>query len=348
MATPENQHSGPKAWAIRHGENGEYESTALAEGIALIGFRQVSSLAAADNGDKVKELVREAYPDSSARSNGSRSGQLHRFRNHIRTGDVIALKLKTSPGFAAIGSVTSEYEYRDIEGEPRHTLGVDWISDAIPVSDIPGDLLRRLHGFGTILEMRVEDAARRLMEVAAGRPDPVPAPREAVESAGARYSPGPVDPDDQVLDRIHERFPAHRLEALVAAVLEAEGFRTVQSPKGADGGVDVLAGKGPFGLDHPRICVQVKAAAGRTDVKVVRELDSAIRRFGADQGLLVGWGGFTKPAEDEARNQFFRIRLWNARDLLAAVYRHYPNLPQSIRADLPLKQIWVLDENAED
>ena len=348
MATSESLQPGPKAWAIRHGENGEYESIALAEGIALIGFRQVPSLATAENGDKVKALVREAYPDASSHSNGSRSGQLHRFRNHIRTGDVVALKLKTSPSFAAIGTVTSEYEYRDVEGEPRHTLGVDWISDEIPVSNIPGDLLRRLHGFGTILEMRVEDAASRLMEVAAGRPDPIPATREALESAGAAYSPGLVDPNDQVLDRIHERFPAHKLEALVAAILDAEGFRTVQSPQGADGGVDVLAGKGPFGLDHPRICVQVKAAAGRTDVKVVRELDGAIRKFGADQGLLVSWGGFTKPAEDEARNQFFRIRLWNARDLLAAVYRHYPNLPQSIRADLPLKQIWVLDEDAED
>lgn len=348
MATPESQHSGPKAWAIRHGENGEYESTALAEGIALIGFRQVPSLATADNGDKVKALVREAYPDASAHSNGSRSGQLHRFRNHIRNGDVVALKLKTSPGFAAIGTVASEYEYRDVEDEPRHSLGVDWISDEIPISNIPGDLLRRLHGFGTILEMHVEDAARRLLAVAAGRPDPVPAPREAAESAEPTYSAGMVDPDDQVLDRIRERFPAHRLETLVAAILDAEGFRTVQSPQGADGGVDVLAGKGPFGLDHPRICVQVKAAAGRTDVKVVRELDGAIRKFGADQGLLVSWGGFTKPAEDEARNQFFRIRLWNARDLLAAIYRHYPNLPQSIRADLPLKQIWALDEDAED
>lgn len=348
MATPESQHPGPKAWAIRHGENGEYESIALAEGIALIGFRQVPSLAAAGDGDKVKELVREAYPDASARSNGSRSGQLDRFRNYIRSGDVVALKLKTSPGFAAIGKVTSEYEYRVVEGESRHTLGVDWISDEIPISNIPGDLLRRLHGFGTILEMRVEDAARRLLEAAAGQSDPVLAPREAVEIAEPTYSTGPADPDDQVLDHIRKRFPAHRLEALVAAVLEAKGFHTVQSPQGADGGVDVLAGKGPFGLDHPRICVQVKAVAGRTDVKVVRELDGAIRRFGADQGLLVSWGGFTKPAEDEARNQFFRIRLWNARNLLAAIYRHYPNLPQSIRADLPLKQIWVLNEDAED
>lgn len=348
MSTSDNQPTSAKAWAIRHGENGEYESTALAEGIALIGFREVPSLQAADSADKVKDLVRRTYPEASPRSNGSRSGQLHRFRNHIRKGDVVAFRSKTSPGLCAIGTVASEYQYRRMEGEHRHTLDVNWISDAVAVSDIPNDLLRRLHGLGTILEMHVEDAARRLLEVAAGRPDPLPARSKVVEDAERDYPATPADPDDLVLDQIRTRFPAHKLEALVAAVLEAEGFRAVQSAEGADGGVDVLAGKGPFGLDHPRICVQVKAVAGRTDVKVVRELDGAIRKFGADQGLLVSWGGFTKSAEDEARNQFFRLRLWNARNLLAAIYRHYPSLPQSIRTDLPLKQIWVLDDDAGD
>ena len=65
-------------------------------------------------------------------------------------------------------------------------------------------------------------------------------------------------------------------------------------------------------------------------------------RFGADHGLIVSWSGFTKEAKREARMSFFTIRLWDARDLLDAVYRNYTRLPDVIQARIPLKQVWTL------
>jgi restriction system protein len=56
---------------------------------------------------------------------------------------------------------------------------------------------------------------------------------------------------DQIMTRIQEDFAGHELTALVAAVLEAEGFRCLISPPGPDGGVDISAGRGPLGLDTP-------------------------------------------------------------------------------------------------
>ncbi len=63
---------------------------------------------------------------------------------------------------------------------------------------------------------------------------------------------------------------------------------------------------------------------------------------GADQGLLVSLGGFKRTVRAEARRQFFKIRLWDAGDVVDAVLQHYDQFPEDIRADLPLKRVWAL------
>ena len=113
--------------------------------------------------------------------------------------------------------------------------------------------------------------------------------------------------------------------------------------------MDVLAGRGPLGLDAPHLCVQVKATDGAADVKVLRELNGTMQAFAADQGLLVSWSGFTQAAVREARQQRFRIRLWDQVDLVNAVLRTYSRLVPELQAELPLKQVWMLvqDEAGE-
>ena len=63
----------------------------------------------------------------------------------------------------------------------------------------------------------------------------------------------------QVRDYVERNFHGHALSDLVAAVLEAEGYRVSVSPPGPDGGGDILAGNGPMGFESPRICVQVES-----------------------------------------------------------------------------------------
>ena len=58
--------------------------------------------------------------------------------------------------------------------------------------------------------------------------------------------------------------------------------------------------------------------------------------------LLVSWGGFGRPAEQEARAMHFNIRLWSSDQLLEAVFDNYEQLPAGIRAELPLKRLWAL------
>ena len=125
-------------------------------------------------------------------------------------------------------------------------------------------------------------------------------------------------------------------------MLEAQGFQVSVSLPGPDGGVDILAGKGSMGFDSPRICVQVKSGRQVSGVKVFRELQAVTQTFKADHGLLVSWGGFARPAEQEARAMHFGIRLWSSDQLLEAVFDNYERLPADVRAELLLKRLWAL------
>lgn len=118
-------------------------------------------------------------------------------------------------------------------------------------------------------------------------------------------------------------------------------FFTDISPPGPDGGIDIFAGRGPLGLDSPRLIVQVKSSQSPADVKIVRELQGVLTTSGAEQALLVAWGGVNRAALKELRGQFFSIRLWDADNLLEAVLRNYNKLSEELRASLPLKQIWA-------
>ena len=62
--------------------------------------------------------------------------------------------------------------------------------------------------------------------------------------------------EDRIREFIEQKFKGHGLSRLVDAVLKAIGYTTAVSPPGPDGGVDIVAGRGPMGFDPPRLCVQ--------------------------------------------------------------------------------------------
>ena len=83
-------------------------------------------------------------------------------------------------------------------------------------------------------------------------------------------------------------------------------------------------------------------------MKVLRELAGTMAAFKASQGLLVSWGGFKLTVLREARQETFKIRLWDQSSLVEAIYRSYEKLPAEIQAELPLKRVWMLVRESEE
>jgi restriction system protein len=151
--------------------------------------------------------------------------------------------------------------------------------------------------------------------------------------------------EDRIRTRIGTVFKGHKLSTLVGAILETHGYTVVISPAGADGGVDIVAGKGSLGFDGPRLVVQVKSQDSAVDVTVLRELQGVMRQFQAERGLLVAWGGVTKALAREAQRLFFEIRIWDAGEVVKELQQSYDKMSEELQSDLPLKRIWTLADH---
>jgi restriction system protein len=65
--------------------------------------------------------------------------------------------------------------------------------------------------------------------------------------------------------------------------------------------------------------------------------------FNADYGLLVSWNGFKLSVDREEPKQFFRVRLWNSKTIIKEIFANYEKLSDEIKAEIPLKRVWMLN-----
>lgn len=339
----------PRVWLVRAGGHGEDEATVLDQGLAIIGFRDVPDLSQLTSPEQIARCVRESFPSDGENRVRNLAAQLRAFVLRMNVGDTVVLPLKIQRGLIAVGCVRGSYKYREVNGEQRHTREVEWARQDVPREDLHQDLLHSLGAFLTVCRIERNDADRRVAAIVAGRPDPGPSGTTPPRQDNLDDLPGDEGPSDlgelaqdQIRAYIKSRFAGHDLAHLVDAVLQADGFSTQLSPPGADGGVDIFAGRGALGLEPPRLCIQVKSSQSPVDVGVLRSLQGSMQTFSADLGLLVCWGGFTRPTLSEARQNFFNVRLWNASDLIEAIYRTYELFPDDLQARLPLKRVWAL------
>lgn len=353
-----------KAWLTRSGRYGERDSWALDESVTPGGFGEVADLSACRSLDDVRALVAQAYPDASANTVSNFGAQLWALSGRMAVADFVVLPLKTTSQ-VAIGRITGGYEYRTANPEPekRHVRSVHWLRTDIPRSAIKQDLLYSLGAFSTYCQVSRNEAVARIEAIVVTGKDPgtkaaliksnAPAVAHVTIDADAEVpetADSQIDLEEYAQDRItalvQEQFKGHRMAVLVEALLAAEGYTCWRSPEGTDGGIDLLAGSGPLGLNAPQLVVQVKSEQNPIGDPVISQLLGTTSKHGQSaQGLLVAWGGLTSAAQRSARDNYFRIRVWTSSDVIARISRHYGVLPEEIRTDLPLKQIWIAVEN---
>lgn len=335
-------------WVVRGGAYGEREEEALENGMLTIGFGETADLTAAQTPGQVREVVSQTHPDATPNQIGNWTRQVWDFRGGIKTGDLVVMPRKGQPTIA-IGEISGEYRFRPEISGFQQGRPVTWIDQEVPRAALAQDLKSSLNATPTVYQPRSAEAERRLRAIAKGEVVPIAQMEtsdESLEGFEAQQDLAEVG-NNQVRDRIEQKFRGHEFTRLVAAVLKAQGYGVEVATPGPDGGVDIVAGSGPMGFDSPRICVQVKSGAQVSDVRVLRELAGVVNSFGADYGLLVSWGGFNGAAKSEARkSNYFNVRLWDSAAFLELLFENYDRLPSALKAELPLKQIWVLDEPA--
>lgn len=335
-------------WVIKPGRQGEHEDYFLERDLACLTFRDVPSVCEINSSEKMRFLFLAVRPNAPKRAAANYAAQTWAFRGLCRMGDMIVLPLKSSSNIV-VGQVASDYRYNNAADEPyRHERDVAWGSSLIDRRKIDADLRYSFSANKTFSGTKRQDAetrVRRLLdaELAGHNHKPQQAPLAAGEII--------LDPTEQIawqkLKRhVEERFNGHDLSRLFAELLKLDGFHISVSPEGPDGGCDILAARGDFGFEGPRICVQVKRTSKPVGVPVFRELLGTMQMQRATHGILVSWSGFTQATEREAQGKFFDVRLIDGDELMRMVLERHEALPSEFRRRLPIRRGWVLRPDA--
>lgn len=340
-------------WLVRGGKVGEREQLALSNGLATIGWEELPDLGAVSSKAELLQLMEQTYPAEKANTLANWAGQVWAFKGRIQVGDLVAMPLK-GRSVVAVGRVTGDYDHRTNLGDlVRHVRPVEWIAPEIPRANFDQDLLFSLGAFMTVCQIQRGGAEDRVKALLSGTP-PAPAKGTSVvnpatptdSSAAATDDTATLDLEqygrDLIRTHLSQKFKEHNLERLIGAILQAQGYQVNVTKPGADGGLDILAGRGAMGFEPPRLGVQVKSSDASLGVQAFRELQGVLTTFGADQGLLVSWGGFKSSVYEEARKKFFSIRLWDADDVVDALLDVYDRLSPEVQAEVPLKRVWTL------
>ena len=128
------------------------------------------------------------------------------------------------------------------------------------------------------------------------------------------------------------------MQELVAGLLRSMGYKTRISPIGADRGKDIVASPDGFGLEQPRIIVEVKHREGAIGAQQIRSFIGG--RHKDDKGLYVSTGGFTKDARYEAERAGIPIMLMDSDDLVTAIVEHYEKMDAEAKGLLRLTKIY--------
>lgn len=322
-------------WMIRAGRGGVYAKSWVETGIVGIGWDFGGADITSMSHDQLRQAYAGAHPDYSAGKVGQAASQTAKFAHDIAKGATVTT-YDPEDRLYHIGKVTGECVPTDEIDGITYKRTVEWVRTA------PRDLLttssrNSLGSLTTIFSISPEVASD--LGHAAGSTGKVTVPDEVVSVADddeARFATF-----DDGIERIKDRALSlgwDEMEQLVAGLLRSMGYHAEVTPKGPDGGRDVVASPDLLGLESPRIIAEVKHRKGPMGAPQVRAFIGGLRA--GDRGLYVSTAGFTKEARYEADRANVPVRLLDLDGLVKLYVDSYDNADAETRSLLPLTRIW--------
>lgn len=341
-------------WLIRAGSHGEYEHKFIQENRVYVTWDDLDvDLSKMSGRSELTAAMTQRYSEAKPKTIQNWVSQVWPFAHEMKIGDLVVIPLKSQPA-VYIGEITGDYQRQPSGPSPFfHSRAVKWIGEAIPRTHFGKDLLFSFGAFMTICRIKRNNAEQRIAAMRSNgwKAETLAAATKTTASASNDEETADSDLDelarDQIASLISARFKGHGLTRLIEGILKAQGYTTYRSPEGADGGADILAGSGPLGFSAPRLCIEVKSEDNPIGREPVDKLLGAMTKFNADQGLFVAWGGFKGNVQKEMASQFFRLRLWTQKEILEQLFEQYDRLDEDLKAELPLKRVWMVASQEE-
>ena len=325
-----------KVWGI-HTLN---DSLFLNKDLMAIGWREFGDLTKVQaSRDAFKAHYIEAYPDAKKGQIANGAGMLYRFLHEVQIGDYVVFPSKTDRKIN-IGTIESDYYFEDNDGDYVQRRKVKWLKHIPRLNFSQG----ALYEVGSAMSFfSVKNYADEFLSALDKDFKKAAASDTAEdESVGATAEDIVENTKDFILKELSHQLKGYDLEAFVADLLRAMGYRTTISPHGGDSGIDITAYKDEL---PPRILVQVKSQDGDIKETTIQSLKGAMRE--GDYGLFVTLSNYTKNAQKYLDNTPI-IRGINGTELVDLILKYYEQLSEKYMKMIPLKMVYIPVPKAEE
>lgn len=325
-----------KVWGI-HTQN---DSLFLNKDLIAIGWRDFGDLSKVEESrDAFKAHYIEAYPDAKKGQIANGAGMLYRFLHEVQIGDYVVFPSKTDRKIN-IGTIDGDYYFEDSDGEYVQRRKVKWLKH-IPRLNFSQGALYEVGSAMSFFSVK-NYADEFLSALDKDFKKSVTSDDAEDESVGATAEDIVESTKDFILKELSRQLKGYDLEAFVADLLRAMGYRTTVSPQGGDSGIDITAYKDEL---PPRILVQVKSQDSDIKETTIQSLKGAMRE--GDYGLFVTLSNYTKNAQKYLDSTPI-IRGINGTELVDLILKYYEDLSEKYRKMIPLKMVYIpvpKDEN---
>jgi restriction system protein len=325
-------------WVIHSGQLAERDEL-FRSGTVAIGWGNLGDLSRIDaNRPAFRAAVSKQWPDWSKGLVQNSASQLFRFVHEMSAGDPVLYPCKS----------TREVYYGILSGSYLHVASGE-LSNRRMVKwegTISRDALTQgaKYELGSALTLFQFKNYADDFRVAIGKPTSAePAPQSVDLASGEQDEAFALiatqveeSTKEYVLDQLLRHTKGYPFQKVVAGVLGALGYRVRESPPGVDGGIDLVARRDELELEPPLIKVQVKS--GDVGDPVTSALCGKLGN--TDLGLVVTLGSFSRQAREFEKNRS-NLRLIDGEEFVELFLKHYERLDPSMRATVPLKQVYI-------
>jgi restriction system protein len=322
-------------WMVRAGDNNELIPSWLQSNVASIGWSEL--------GNPIKYRVREdlierchtVYHDEKPGARILWGSQVWRFSHEIQLGDRIVTYAKDSREYL-VGTVKTAYQYAPaiIDDYYPNVVGVSWESERISRDSLTQGAKNSLGGISTVF--RIDQWASEFENLLKSTSQTVITPI-ADESEDDMNSEELLQQIRTMVEDKVDKLDPWQMQDLVGGVLQAMGYQVRVSPKGRDGGIDILAHRDAFGFEQPIIKVQVKHRRSTVSSAEVQQL-LGTNPIGASS-LFVSTGGFTSSAISIAQQN--GVKLLDLSQLVELLLNWYDQIPDEIKSLVPLRKTFL-------
>lgn len=321
-------------------------------GFISIGYEAMGDLRRVGNDQQaMKDEIEAKYPSIKAGAIPVWAGTLRRFAFALEIGDIVI-----APNRAAstlnFGRITGDYTWDDTAPEHKNRRSVTWLKTDVPRTDFPKKALFEIGAAVTLFAVRNHrHVFEAFLESGAATPGEVPGdtagtPDDLAESLTAEDEPSAAKAEqhtrDFILATLLELEPSE-FEEFTADLLRSAGYIARATQVSGDRGVDVIAHRDPLGFEGV-IKVQCKRSSASQGSPVVNQLKGTLSP--GEVGLFICLGSYTTDARAlEHTSQ--SLRLLGGRDVVEMTIANYAGLPPRWRTRIPLRQVYVVDRDAE-